>query len=153
MKEAIPFLVLLFVALLLNQHALAAPTVFHVSTFGAKGDGTSDDGPAIRKAVAAAIKAGPGSKVVFAKKRYRLARTKQNYHISLNGVTGLTIEGKGRILKELQPLVESVSNNPLQRSVLISRFCDRLELDVQQVEEGFKATVSTDPMQSPAESS
>jgi DNA primase len=60
---------------------------------------------------------------------------------------GLTIEGKGRILKELQPLVESVSNNPLQRSVLISRFCDRLELDVKQVEGGFKAAAGPAPQQ------
>jgi len=51
---------------------------------------------------------------------------------------GLTMEGKGRILKELQPLVESVADDPLQRSVLISRFCDRLELDVQQVEDAFR---------------
>jgi len=64
---------------------------------------------------------------------------------------GLTIEGKGRILKELQPLVESVGNNPLQRSVLISRFCDRLQLDVKQVEEGFKAAASSGPQQRPRE--
>jgi DNA primase len=64
---------------------------------------------------------------------------------------GLTIEGKGRILKELQPLVESVSNNPLQRSVLISRFCDRLELDVKQVEEGFQAAAGPAPRQRPVE--
>ncbi len=64
---------------------------------------------------------------------------------------GLTIEGKGRILKELQPLVESVSNNPLQRSVLISRFCDRLQLDVKQVEEGFLAAAKPAPRQRPVQ--
>jgi DNA primase len=65
---------------------------------------------------------------------------------------GLSIEGKGRILRELQPLVESVGNNPLQRSVLISRFCDRLQLDVKQVEEGFKAASRSGPQQRPLES-
>jgi DNA primase len=64
---------------------------------------------------------------------------------------GMTIEGKGRILKELQPLVESVSSNPLQRSVLISRFCDRLELDVKQVEEAFQAASGPAPRQRPVE--
>jgi DNA primase len=53
---------------------------------------------------------------------------------------GLTLEGKGRILKELQPLVDTLDSDPLQRSVLISRFCDRLQLDVRQVEEAFSAT-------------
>jgi DNA primase len=63
---------------------------------------------------------------------------------------GLTMEGKGRILKELQPLVESVADDPLQRSVLISRFCDRLALDVHQVEEGFRAAGRPEPSRRPA---
>jgi DNA primase len=53
---------------------------------------------------------------------------------------GLTMEGKGRILKELQPLVASTDNNPLQRSVLISRFADRLQLDVKQLADGFNTS-------------
>ena len=63
---------------------------------------------------------------------------------------GLTMEGKGRILRELQPLVESVADDPLQRSVLISRFCDRLELDVKQVEDGFRAAGQMGPVARPA---
>lgn len=65
---------------------------------------------------------------------------------------GLTMEGKGRILKELQPLVDSLDDNPLQRSVLISRFCERLQLDVKQVEQGFKAAGRPDSQRRPAES-
>ena len=68
---------------------------FHVGNYGAVGDGITDDGPAIRQAVEAGVKAGPGAKVLFENKRYRLARTETNYHITLEGVTGLTIEGNG----------------------------------------------------------
>jgi hypothetical protein len=68
---------------------------FHVKDYGARGDGKADDGPAIRRAVAAAVKAAPGATVVFEKRRYRLARAKEDYHISLRGVKGMTIEGRG----------------------------------------------------------
>jgi polygalacturonase len=40
---------------------------FPVAGFGATGDGKTDDGPAIRKAVEAAMVAGAGSRVVFEK--------------------------------------------------------------------------------------
>lgn len=68
---------------------------FSVSDYGAVGDGATDDGPAIREAVIAAVAAAPGAKVVFEKKRYRLAKAELDYHISLKGVKGLTIEGNG----------------------------------------------------------
>ncbi len=74
---------------------IGADMTFHVAQYGAVGDGITDDGPAIRKAVEAAVTAGPGAQVLFENKRYRLARTVENYHIALEGVTGLTIEGNG----------------------------------------------------------
>ena len=68
---------------------------FKVADFGAVGDGQSDDAPAVRKALAAAIKAEPGSKLVFEKKSYRFARQPGDAILSLDGATGITIEGNG----------------------------------------------------------
>lgn len=73
----------------------ASGSEFHVSDYGAKGDGIANDRPAIRAAVEAAVEAGPGSKVVFDKKRYRLAKANLNYQIALKDVKGLTLEGNG----------------------------------------------------------
>jgi hypothetical protein len=50
------------------------PTELLVAAFGTKGDGRSDDGPAIQKAIDAAIATGSVTEVVFeAGKTYRLA--------------------------------------------------------------------------------
>jgi hypothetical protein len=69
---------------------------FRVYDFGAVGDGETDDGPAIRAAVAAAIQSGPGSVVVFDEAFYRMLRySGSRAHIMLEGVQGLTLEGNG----------------------------------------------------------
>lgn len=68
---------------------------FNVADYGAIGDGKTDDAPAVRKALAAAIEAGPDSRLVFEKKVYRFARQPGDAILSLNGVSGITIEGNG----------------------------------------------------------
>ncbi len=69
---------------------------FYVADYGALGDGINDDGPAIRKAVDAAVRAGKGSKIVFDKLTYRLDKYgEDNYHINLKNVAGISIEGNG----------------------------------------------------------
>ena len=73
----------------------ADPKVCHVADFGAVGDGETDDGPAIRRAVEAAVEAAPGSRVVFDEKSYRMARFGGSAHINLTEVTGLIIDGNG----------------------------------------------------------
>lgn len=49
---------------------------------------------------------------------------------------GLTLDGKGRIVEELRPLVKSASSS-LQRSVIIAHFADQLGLEVGKLEEMF----------------
>jgi hypothetical protein len=68
---------------------------FRVSDYGAVGDGETDDGPAVREAVEAAVQAGVGSSVVFEKKKYRMGRFDGQVQIELSGVSGITIEGNG----------------------------------------------------------
>ncbi len=82
---------------------------FRVADFGAVGDGETDDGPAIRKALEAAVAAGPGARLAFENRRYRLGKAKVDYHIPLKGVKGLTIEGNGAEL----------INNPWNNLVLL----------------------------------
>ncbi len=80
----------------------ASPTVgrvFWVSEFGAVGDGKTDDSPAVRRALAAAIKAGPGTTLAFEKKTYRMGSFKGgNAQMRLVDVNRLTIEGNGAAL-------------------------------------------------------
>ncbi len=89
--------VALLMVLLLSGFGIAGD--FPVADFGATGDGRTDDGPAIREAVAAAVAAGPGSRVVFEKRAYRLdAYRAAPYQIALAGVTNVTLEGSGATL-------------------------------------------------------
>lgn len=66
-----------------------------VADFGAKGDGKTDDAPAVRRALAAAVDAGPGSTLRFEKKTYRFGRQPGGAILSLDGATGITLDGHG----------------------------------------------------------
>jgi DNA primase len=52
---------------------------------------------------------------------------------------GASMTGKGKILEELQPLIQASASSPFQQSVLISEFSNKLGLDPEQVMQGFKA--------------
>jgi DNA primase len=52
---------------------------------------------------------------------------------------GISMTGKGKILEELEPLIQASGSSPFQQSVLISEFSNKLGLDPDQVMHGFKA--------------
>ena len=63
---------------------------------------------------------------------------------------GLSMTGKGRILEELEPLIEASGSSPLQHSVLISEFSSKLGLDTSQVLQGFQAAARKKKRERPA---
>lgn len=54
---------------------------------------------------------------------------------------GTSMTGKGKILEELEPMIHASGTSPLQQSVLISEFSNKLGLDPDQVMRGFRAAV------------
>jgi DNA primase len=61
---------------------------------------------------------------------------------------GLTLDGKSRIVEELQPLVRAAVS-PLQRSVFVSHFAEKLGMPVEQLA-GHLDSSSEEPAVSPA---
>ena len=57
--------------------------------------------------------------------------------------------GKGKILEELQPLIQASESSPFQKSVLISEFSDKLGLDPEQVMQGFRSASRKKPARRP----
>jgi DNA primase len=51
---------------------------------------------------------------------------------------GLSMTGKGKILEELGPFIEASASSPLQQSVIISQFSEKLGLDPEQMLKGFR---------------
>jgi DNA primase len=62
---------------------------------------------------------------------------------------GISMTGKGKILEELEPLIQASGSSPFQQSVLISEFSDKLGLDPEQVMQGFKTAARKKPQARP----
>lgn len=58
--------------------------------------------------------------------------------VRLQAKHGDTLEGKARILAEMRPMLDASADNPLQHSVLVSHFSDKLNLDPGQVIRGMQ---------------
>ncbi len=96
---------------------------FCVQDFGAKGDGFTDDGPAVQRTVAAAVSARKPSRIVFAPgKTYRLLTPRSvKMHdarlLELQNVNDLTIDGGGSLFL-LHPDVQFLQASNCQRLVV-----------------------------------
>ncbi|NQU42316.1 right-handed parallel beta-helix repeat-containing protein [bacterium] len=120
----------------------ATPSVFDVSDYGAVGDGRTDDGPAVRKTIDAALKSGPGATVVFPEKTYRLGKTEGGgAQIALRDVEGLRIEGNGSLLI-LHPHNGVFEINGC-RNVTVTGF--RIDFDPLPFTQGTIRAVQADP--------
>jgi DNA primase len=63
---------------------------------------------------------------------------------------GMSMTGKGKILEELEPLIQASGSSPFQQSVLISEFSNKLGLDTTQVLQGFKTAARRKKQERPA---
>lgn len=73
-----------------------ASTVFNVQTFGATGDGRTDDGPALQHAIDAAVAAGPGNEVFLPAGNYLLGADfpRGPWQLLINNATNFTLAGE-----------------------------------------------------------
>ncbi|MCL5269513.1 MAG: glycoside hydrolase family 55 protein [bacterium] len=73
-----------------------APKIIRIADFGAPADGRGDAGPAIRKAIDAAVAAGPGAVVELGEGVYRVTTgANRSNAFAIQNARGLTIRGAG----------------------------------------------------------
>jgi len=82
----------------------ASAPVVNVSSYGAVGNGVTDDGPAIRAAIAAAGNSGVPTVVAFdGTKTYRVASFAGGLAMDLTGMRDLYLQGNGATISVLPP--------------------------------------------------
>lgn len=58
---------------------------------------------------------------------------------------GLTLEGKGKIVAKLQPIINAIGDQQLQRTLFISHFSKKLDLTPEQLLSGVRSKTSSFP--------
>ncbi len=95
-----------------------APTVLHAQAFGAVGDGTTDDGPAIGRLLTAVAEAEGPVRLQFAEaKTYYVRTAAGRYVFPLEGRADLTLDGGGSTFL-LDPYLRFVSLRDCSRVVV-----------------------------------
>jgi len=56
---------------------------------------------------------------------------------------GLTLEGKGRIIEDLKPIIKAISDQDLQRSLFVAHFSQKLGLSPEQLQKAMAGPVAT----------
>lgn len=85
---------LLFICILFSSISVSA-TTFYAKDFGVKGDGITDDGPAIRKAIEAISIASGERTLIFEKgKTYYIKNFNETYLFNLKTLSDITIDGE-----------------------------------------------------------
>lgn len=75
------------------------PLLLHVSDFGAAGDGETDDGPAIRRAIARAVEAKEPAELRFDRRLYRIGPREDRWcSFDIRDARDITIDGQGATL-------------------------------------------------------
>ncbi|MBI4979627.1 MAG: right-handed parallel beta-helix repeat-containing protein [Spirochaetes bacterium] len=72
-------------------------TIISVAAYGAKGDGITDDGPAIQRALAAVSSNGGNARIVFEKKTYRIGKLSNGTLLDLRSLHDVRIDGNGAV--------------------------------------------------------
>ena len=105
----------------------APPGALNAKDFGAKGDGATDDAPALNRAIADAAKRGPGTVLFLPAGTYcigqRTITSPENkrggFHLGIAHADGLTVEGEAGTLLLCRDLTRTLFSVEHSRNVTI----------------------------------
>ncbi len=133
----------------IDASAAEPADALNVRDFGAKGDGNTDDAPAIDQALAAAARHGPGATLFLPKGTYSLgtrtladASIKRVFFLGVDHANGLTIEGESGTVLLSRDLVQTTFHLEYCQNVTIRR----LTFDADPLPYTQGTVVAADPV-------